>query len=121
MKNPLIVTAICGAIAGCGGGGGGAASVTTPPVVERLASYIGSYSCECAGHELYSATIVLTPGTTDSVNFTTQSDYYSGANCSGAILGTLTESGTFTAKYVATVSSSVIFTTGTAAIPANVD
>jgi hypothetical protein len=120
MKNALMISALCGVIAGCGGGGDSPMD-TAPVVVERLASYIGSWSSECAAHEIDSSTIVRTPGTTDSVNISNKTDYYSGANCTGTILGTSTDSATFTAKYVTTVNSSVVLTTGSAAVPTTLD
>jgi hypothetical protein len=122
MKNALMISTLFGVIAGCGGGGGGDTPVSTAPVVvERLAAYIGSWSSACAGHEIDSSTLVRTPGTTDSINITNKSEYYAGANCTGTILGTSTDSAIFTAKYVATVNSSVIFTTGSAAVPTTLD
>lgn len=121
MKKAFTISALCGLIAGCGGGGSDAPANTAPAPVERLASYIGSWSSDCANHEIDSSSIVRTPGTTDTINITNKTDYYTGVNCTGTILGTSTDSTTFTAKYVATVNSSVVLTAGGAAVPTTLD
>lgn len=130
MKNVFVSTVfVC--LAGCGGGGDSsstsAGAPATPPqapspaVVERLGSYIGTWSSDCLNHELETASIVRTPGSTDSINVSLKTEYFSASNCSGSLLATETETGVFTAKYVATVNSAIVFAANASAVPATVD
>lgn len=117
MKRAFATLALPIFIVGCGGGNGSSATTPPTPAPQYLAAYIGTWAGTCQFHALDSATITRTPGTTDSINIANKTEYFSGTDCTGSVLATETESGVVTAKYVATVDSSIIFppsTTGTA-------
>lgn len=125
MKRACAILSFPVLLLGCGGGGGAAspdASSPPPaPVPQQLAAYIGTWSGTCNFHALDTATITRTPGTTDSIDIANKTDYFSGTDCTGTILATETESSVVTAKYVATVDSSIVFPPSTTGTPSKVD
>jgi len=107
-------------VSGCGGGGDSspAAPVTSAPV-NKLAAYVGTWVARCDDHELMEATI--TSPAINTLKIASRSDYYAGANCTGAIVATETESGEITATYVETIDSSIVLSNGAVATPGKVD
>jgi hypothetical protein len=126
MKRITSIAAVALALTACGGGGGGGGtSGASTPVgaapATQLASYIGNWASVCSDHAIDSATISRTPGTTDSITIAIKTDYHSNANCSGAILGTWSESANATAVYNGTADATVVLTLGAAATTIHVD
>lgn len=115
--------ALVSACGGGGGGGGGGGSGSPPPVsttpVNKLAAYVGTWAADCDNHAIDNVTI--TSPSTNTLTVGSRTDYYAGANCTGAIIATETEGADITATYVDTVDASIVFTPGTAATAAKVD
>jgi hypothetical protein len=124
MKHTCLAGALLLALSACGGGGTQNNGVS-PPVsaspATPLAAYIGTWATACSFHAIDTIAITRAPGSGEAISMTYKTDYYSGANCTGAILGTWTRSASATAAYDGTVDASVVFTQGVAALPARVD
>lgn len=118
MKNALILGSLCMVIAGCGGGN---STPSPPPASEKLGAYIGTWESDCSAGFRETLTNTRTQGSSDSITSSLKGQWFAEANCTGAVVATLTESSDITAKYVATVSAPVILTTGTAPVSADVD
>jgi hypothetical protein len=128
MKQLCLAGALLLAISACGGGGDTPSSGATPPVsttpatpATALAAYISTWATSCNFHAIDTATITRAPGSGEAISIAYKTDYYSNADCTGAILGTWTQDASATAVYVATVDAPVVFTQGAAAVPARVD
>lgn len=122
MKKALIICAASMMVSACGGGGGDSSSPTAPVAaapVNKLAAYVGTWVAGCDDHELMEATI--TSPAINTLKIAARSDYYAGANCTGAIVATETESGEITATYVETIDSSIVLSNGAVATPGKVD
>jgi len=114
QKNWAILLATSAALlAGCGGGGSNSDSVQ--PAGQALAGYVGSWQADCDDHERESAVITLSPSGNGSIDIATTSNYYSGRDCSGALLATQTISAKISASPNGTVDTSVKLSANTAA------
>jgi hypothetical protein len=121
MKSIIFVTTLSVMLAACSGGGGGSGggsdtgSSNTPapqPVAaQQLSSTIGTWAADCSEHELEYATI--TRASDDTVKIASKIDYYSGANCTGTIVGTQTDTGDVSVTYAGTADASVTLAPGT--------
>jgi hypothetical protein len=122
MKHLFIAGVIAAGLSACGGGGG---DVSSPPVASTpatpLSAYIGNWVSSCNVHQIDSRTITRLPGTAASISIAQKVDYYANHNCTGAVVGTWTQSADVTAVYADTVASSIVFNEGSAATPARVD
>ncbi|WP_300754600.1 hypothetical protein [Janthinobacterium sp.] len=113
QKNWAILLATSAALlAGCGGGG---SSDSVQPAGQALAGYVGSWQADCDDHERESAVITLSPSGNGSIDIATTSNYYSGRDCSGALLATQTISAKISASPNGTVDTSVKLSANTAA------
>lgn len=122
MKNFVLVGAMAALLSACGGGGGGDGNASFPgsPVpANKLAAYVGNWTAGCDSHELMDVTI--TSPSDNTLKITTRSDYYVGANCTGAIVATETESADITATFVDTVDASIVLAPGASATQGKVD
>jgi hypothetical protein len=126
MKNLLIPCTVAVLLSACGGGGGGGggdgggATATAPSApVNKLAGYVGTWASDCYDH--YVSTVTITSPVNNTLTLSTRTDFYAAANCTGAIVATLTDGADVTETYVDTVDSSIIFTPGAATTPARVD
>jgi hypothetical protein len=116
-------------LSGCGGGGGnpGSTGATGTPLptgstsAAQLDAYLGTWASDCTDHAVDTATIARAAGTPATISIAIKTDYYTGANCSGSIVGTLTASADATATYDGTVDAAIVFTPGAAAVAAKVD
>ncbi|MFC5477960.1 hypothetical protein [Massilia suwonensis] len=124
MKRLLLIAAVLPVLSSCGGGEGesgtSTAPVSTAPVAP-LAAYLGNWATSCHFHAIDYASISHAPGTTDSISITYKTDYHVNPDCSGAVLGTWTQSASATAVYEGSVDSSIVFIGGSAAVAARVD
>jgi len=120
MKHYAILIAIGALVSACGGGSNNDGSPVAQVPANKLAAYAGTWSTDCYNnHDIATATISSPSANTVTIHV--QTDYYAGANCTGAIVATETESADVTATYVDTVDSSIVLTQGAAATPAKVD
>lgn len=122
MKKTALVCAAAALLSACGGGGGDSGNPNGPGFQapsNRLAGYVGNWASACSNHEIENVTI--TSPASDTLTIATRTDYYAGANCSGAIVAVETEGGDITARYIDTVDAPIVFTQGTAATTGRVD
>ena len=109
LKQRVLTAAIVccvSSLAACGGGGSDATGTTTGTgaVSGYLSKYAGAYSY-CDNHQKSYLSIVEI----DSSNVALEliSDFYMDTNCSGNIVGTLTNSSPTSAKFLSTGSATV--------------
>jgi hypothetical protein len=129
MKHACLAGALLLALSACGGGGGDTQnSSATPPVsttpatpATPLAAYIGKWATSCAFHAIDTATITRAPGASEAISIAYQTDYYSNADCTGAVLGTFTQGASATAVYGGTVDAPAVLTEGAAPVVVQVD
>lgn len=124
MKKFMFAVVASAGLSACGGGGGGSGDVA-PPVQQApvfpLAAYIGTWAGDCANHEMDTVTITRPAGSLDTIILAFRTEYFSGANCTGTILATETQSADASATYAGTADSSIVFTQGATAVAAKVD
>lgn len=118
MKAWTFVGVAVAVLSGCGGGGG--SSSTTPPAstTSPLDAYAGTWASACSDHAV--ATLVIARSA-DAITVGNKTDYYANADCTGAIVGTVTQSADASATYPGTVDASITPAPGAAAIPVKVD
>lgn len=127
MKKFALATTVALMVSACGGGGGDSGSATSPVATTptaptaQLAGYLGTWVTNCDGREQDVATITRPAGSTDAITISYKTEYYAGLNCTGNIVATWTQSADVTAVYDGSVDSSIVFTAGSAAVPAKVD
>lgn len=121
MKRLFIAGVIVAGLSACGGGGNASTAPVAATPATPLSAYIGNWASSCHMHQIDSRTIARTPGTTDSISIAYQTDYYVNHDCTGAVIGTWTQSANVTAVYSGTVESSIVFTEGSAAVAHSVD
>jgi hypothetical protein len=124
MKKIICIATLSAVLSACGGGGGGDNSISNgnsaPPVAtQQLAGYLGTWVGGCDGHAQDAAT--LTRVSDDTIKIAAKTDYYAASGCTGSIVGTQTQTADVTAKYVSTVSASVVLPPSTAANLIKVD
>ena len=121
MKAWACVGVTVAVLSGCGGGGGGGGTTAASPpaaTTSPLDAYAGTWASACADHAV--GTLVIARSA-DTITVGNKTDYYANADCSGAIVGTVTQSADATATYTGTVDASITPTPGAAAIPVKVD
>ncbi|WP_317205715.1 hypothetical protein [Janthinobacterium sp.] len=104
MKILIALCATSALLAGCGGGGD--SSPEAAPAPSPLAAYAGVWQSDCdhRGHE----TLTFTPGANGtSLEVSSKSEYFSGVDCTGNVLLTMTSSANSMASYTGTVDASV--------------
>jgi hypothetical protein len=123
MKAWAFVGVAVGVLSGCGGGGGGGGSTAAPPAATTspLDAYAGTWASACADHAVATLVIARPAGTADAITVGNKTDYYANADCTGAIVGTVTQSADATATYTGTVDATIAPTPGAAAISVKVD
>lgn len=126
MKKFALAASVAFMVSACGGGGdsgstGGPVATMPSAPATQLASYLGTWVTACDVREQDTATITRPAGSTDAITISYRTDYYAGLNCTGIIVATWTQSASVTAVYDGTIDSSIVFTAGTAAVPAKVD
>lgn len=128
MKNASLCALVGVLVAGCGGGDGGSStrSATTsspppPPVAQQLSQYIGTWTSGCDHHTVDTIVVTRTPGTTDSIDIAAKTDYFSADDCTGPVAATATNSANITSKFVATIDSSVEFTSSSGGVISKID
>jgi hypothetical protein len=124
MKAWVYVGAAVVVLSGCGGGGGdGGGSTAAPPAATTspLDAYAGTWASACADHAVSTLVIARAAGTGDAITVGNKTDYYANADCTGSIVGTVTQSADATATHTGTVDASITPAAGTAAISVKVD
>ena len=123
MKAWAYVGVAVAVLSGCGGGGGGGGSSAPPPAATTspLDAYAGTWASACADHAVSTLIIARSAGTADAITVGNKTDYYANADCTGNIVGTVTQSADATATYDGTVDASIAPAPGAAAISVNVD
>lgn len=122
MKTTAFVCAAAALLSACGGGGGNPGTPNGPGFEapsNRLAAYAGTWASGCASHAI--ETVTITSPANDTLTISPRTDYYAGADCSGAIVATETEGGDITARYVDTVDAPIVFSKGAAPTTGRVD
>jgi hypothetical protein len=136
MKRIIFIATLSAMLTACsgGGGGGGASAGTTvasagntstnsaamPAVAARkLDAYIGTWAADCSNHEIEYATITRLAD--DMVKVSSKVDYYDGADCTGSIVGTQTDTGDFPAQYAGTADATVALPPSTTAATVKAD
>jgi hypothetical protein len=140
MNKIMILCALTAALSGCGGGAADAgpastsvpASASAPPPAaapagppapaaappaapaapaapaSSLTRYLGTWVGECQGKS--TETIVISLATDGSPHTSTLDEYYEGAACTGAVLGTVRTSQDFISTYTGSVDTVVALT-----------
>jgi hypothetical protein len=105
-------------LAACGGGG----SPSSPPpvVASKMAAYAGVWSAPCAGHELVTLTVTESSAK-DTITVASKSEYFMQSGCTGAIVGTETQSANYTVAHTGVADAGVVFTQGGASVPTKID
>lgn len=116
----LAAAAITMTMAGCGGGGD-STGTTSPAPTTQLAAYVGTWSTTCSNHRTDTIAVGRPAGSTDLVTVAYRTDYYLGADCSGPVLATVTQSADATATFAGSVDASIVPTPGAAPITVRVD
>jgi hypothetical protein len=112
-------TAACSlmiSLAGCAAVGG-ETPVANP---SKLAGYIGTWVAPCYMHEKLSMTIT-DAGVKDTIFIARKSEFFAQFGCTGAVLGTRTESAPSTASYAGSLDSAIAFPPSLTPTPAKVD
>lgn len=120
MKIVSVVSALCAAllVTACGGGG----SPTTPPVPpSKVAAYLGQWVAACQNHEIETMVVSAAAGVKDGLTFASSTNFYTAADCSGAAVGTRTESAHPAATYTSSTSAAVVLTAGVPATSLPID
>jgi hypothetical protein len=120
MKRRNLLCLLYPVLAACGGGSD-APSPQQAASAEQLGAYIGSWGGACKNHAFDRVDISRKAGTTDAVEVAAVTDYYASADCTGALLGTQTESATMTARYQGSADSVVTFAPQVLTFAAKVD
>jgi hypothetical protein len=123
MKAWTCVGLAVAVLSGCGGGGGGGSNTAPAPAVATspLDAYAGTWASACADHAVSTLVIARSAGTADAITVGNKTDYYANADCTGSIVGTVTQSADATATYNGTVDASITPAPGAAAISVKVD
>lgn len=110
-KMTVVLTSVAALLLGCGGGG----SDSGAPAGPVLASYVGTWQADCDDHERERAVITLSPSGNGSIDIASSSDYYSGRDCTGALLATQSLNVKINASPNGTVDTSVKLSANAAA------
>jgi hypothetical protein len=108
MKHWAVIGATAVALCGCGGGGGGSTAAPPAATASPLDAYAGTWGSACADHAVGTLVVARAAGTTDTITVANRTDYYANADCTGSIVGTVTQSADATATYGGTVDASIV-------------
>ena len=108
-------------LSGCGGGGGDGGAAPPAATTSPLDAYAGTWASACTDHAVSTLVIARSAGTTDAITVGNKTDYYANADCTGAIVGTVTQSADATATYTGSVDASITPAPGAAPLSVKVD
>jgi hypothetical protein len=112
-----LVLASATLLAACGGGA--SLPAAPAPAASKMAPYVGVWAGPCDHHG--AATVTITESAPDSVNFTEKIEFFTNADCTGPVLGTINQSAARTVSHRAVVDASVVYAGATAPVTAKVD
>lgn len=87
----------------------------------KLAAYLGSWSAPCDWYSMDSIAVTALPDTADTAQIAIKTEYFATPTCEGPVVATMTMSAGLVAVHTGTASTSIVYSEGTAAVPATVD